>query len=264
MKGSFFVAASLLGGAFLLFSAPAMAHGPGGFFPERVMSRLTEQQRAEVTEMVDEMREAGASSCEIHDAVRQKVEGYGIELPEPPGLGLRHITEQLSEDQRREVRTLTERMWAEGAAPCEILDSVRDKVEGYGIELPEPPGFGLRHMTGQLSEDQRGEVRDLARQMWAEGASACDIRDAVRRKVESFGVEPRDFPGFGLRRVAEQLTEDQRAEVRQLTERMWEEGASPCEIHDAVRRKVESFGVEMPEGPGGRRQRDRHAPQWVR
>jgi hypothetical protein len=122
-----------------------MGHGFGGpFHGGRFMDRLTAEQRAEIHDMAEEMFREGASPCDVHDAVREKVEGYGIELTEPPGHELRRIATQLTEEQRAEIYGIVDQMFLEGASPCEIHDAVREKVEGYGIELPEMP-WGRHH-----------------------------------------------------------------------------------------------------------------------
>jgi hypothetical protein len=46
---------------------------------------LTEEQQTALHEMVTEMREAGATREEIHEARREMLEGYGVELPEDFG-----------------------------------------------------------------------------------------------------------------------------------------------------------------------------------
>ena len=46
---------------------------------------LTEEQRTALHEKVTEMKEAGATREEIHEARREMLEGYGVELPEDFG-----------------------------------------------------------------------------------------------------------------------------------------------------------------------------------
>ena len=105
------------------------------------MAGLTEEQRAEVHEMVSEMREAGASCEEIRAAVRELLEGWGIEVPERPEggrCGHRHgLMEKLSEEQRDGVHALVGEMREAGASREEIRAAVRELLESFGIELPE-------------------------------------------------------------------------------------------------------------------------------
>lgn len=47
-----------------------------------IFSQLTAEQREAVHAKVEEMRKAGASREEIHAAVREMLEGFGVELPD--------------------------------------------------------------------------------------------------------------------------------------------------------------------------------------
>ncbi len=67
------LAISLAGTAFVYAE-----RGHGGRFEDR----LSEEQREAIHAKIDEMREAGASPEETHDAVREMLEGYGITPPE--------------------------------------------------------------------------------------------------------------------------------------------------------------------------------------
>ncbi len=74
--GVLFVAAGLF---FSSGTAEAHGHGFHGMF--WVMDQLTEEQRAEVHETIDRMMGEGASPCEIHETVREMLEGYGVKPP---------------------------------------------------------------------------------------------------------------------------------------------------------------------------------------
>ncbi|MCW4033106.1 MAG: hypothetical protein NWF08_06905 [Candidatus Bathyarchaeota archaeon] len=46
----------------------------------------TDEQRKEIKELVEEMRDSGATKEEIMEAIGLKLEEWGIELPEKPVL----------------------------------------------------------------------------------------------------------------------------------------------------------------------------------
>ena len=50
-------------------------------------------------------------------------------------------------------------------------------------------------------------------------------------------------------RFGDQLTEEQRETIHAMVEEMREAGASREDIHAAVREMLESYGIEVPEGP---------------
>lgn len=189
-------------------------HGPGhgGFFDQ-----LTEEQRDALHEKIEEMRGAGATREEIHDAVGAMLEGWGIEVPERPG-----------------------RKGGEGR---------------QGEHMHHPPFFD------QLTEEQKAELRGLIDGMREAGASHEDVHAAVREKLEGWGIEVPEHPGPGDCRghrneIFEQLTEEQRKEIHDTFRRMREDEATREEIHAAIREKLESFGVELPEGGEGVRTLD--------
>lgn len=175
-------------------------HGHGGFFDQ-----VTEEQRDAIHEKVEEMREAGATREEIRDAVDAMLEGWGIEVPERPGRGggegkrgqrPHHppFFDQLTEEQKAELRGLIDGMREAGASREDVHAAVREKLEGWGIEVPERPGPGecrgrRSEIFKQLTEEQRKEIRDTFREMREAEATREEIRSAIREKLESFGVE---------------------------------------------------------------------------
>jgi DNA-binding transcriptional MerR regulator len=126
----------------IAIGAGAVAYaGRGGRCERRgpVGSMLTEEQRAEIRAMVTEMRDAGASPEDIHAAVRSKMEGYGIEVPEDFGKHRpRHrIFSQLTEEQRETIHAKLREMREAGASREEIHAAVREMLKSFGIDLPE-------------------------------------------------------------------------------------------------------------------------------
>ncbi len=102
--------------------------------------QLTEEQRDAVHELVAGMREAGATHEEIRDAVHEMLAGWGIELPDRVGQHRDHrreIFEQLTEEQRRAVRDRVREMRETGASREEIRATVREMLEGFGVDLLE-------------------------------------------------------------------------------------------------------------------------------
>lgn len=174
---------------------------------------LTEEQRTEVHELVSGMRDAGASRDEVHAALAELFESWGIDMPERPegkgsgegrgeGRGRRHhLMEQLSEEQRAEVHGLVTEMREAGASHEEIRAAVHEKLAGWGIEVPERPegkgrgegrgeGRGPRHeLMDKLSEEQREAVHALVTEMREAEATREEIHAAVHALLESWGIE---------------------------------------------------------------------------
>jgi DNA-binding transcriptional regulator YhcF (GntR family) len=177
---------------------------------------LTEEQRTEVHELVSGMREAGASREEIHAAVAELFENWGIEMPERPegegrgkgrgeGRGERRgpghrLMELLTAEQREAVHALVTEMRETGASREEIHAAVSEMLAGWGIEMPERPegegrgeGRGRRRhhaLMEKLTEEQRTELHALVTEMREAGSSREEIRAAVHALLESWGIEP--------------------------------------------------------------------------
>ena len=176
---------------------PGQGRGHGGLF-----GQLTEEQRDALHAMVQEMRDVGAAREEIHTAVREMLAGWGIDLPEHPGSrgekcgGERAhhppFLDQLTEEQRDTLHAMVEEMKEAGASHDDIRAAVHEKLEGWGIELPERPREPRGHrreVFKQLTEEQRTAVREMIREMRDAGASREEVHAAVREMLEGFGVE---------------------------------------------------------------------------
>ena len=48
------------------------------------MSQLTDDQKAQIEQLIQSMKDSGASQEEIRDAVNAKLQEWGIQLPPPP------------------------------------------------------------------------------------------------------------------------------------------------------------------------------------
>ena len=168
---------------------------------------LTEEQREAVQEKKEEMRSQGATREEIHAAVAELLQGYGIELPEKCRLlggseGLRHnrggFMANLTDEQRQTLREKTKEMQSQGATREEIRAAKAEMLKGYGIELPE--NWGRRHglkglghgpcdFGANLTEEQRQTLREKTKEMRSQGATREEIREAVAELLEGFGIE---------------------------------------------------------------------------
>ena len=253
-------------------------HGPGFF------SGLTTEQREAVQDRIAEMRDQGATREEIHTAITEMLEEYGIELPEnwPPPGDLRGLGQgpggfwaDLTEDQRQAVNDKITEMREEGATREEIRVAVSEMLEGYGIKLPENwrlpggrRGLGPGGFWENLTEEQRQAVNDKIAEMREEGATREEIRAAVAEMLEGYGIElpekglgwrgPRGFGPWG-ECFGVDLTGDQKKAIREKKREMRGQGANREEIHAAVAAMLESYGIELPEFLGQLTEEQRRA-----
>jgi len=250
----------VLTGSTIVFSALAEDQGttPDPQLPVREppwMSQLTDDQKEQLQQVMDSLRDSGATPEEIRDAVNAKLQEWGIEAPqdnggqppEPPWM------RQLTDDQKQEIQQLMDSLRASGASQQEIRDAVSAKLEGWGIELPEDNGVQPPQAPwmSQLTDDQKQEIQQLADSLRDSGATPEQIRDAVNAKLQEWGItlpadngrQPREPPWMS------QLTDDQKQQIHQLVNSLRSSGATPEEIRHAVNAKLQEWGIEVPAPP---------------
>jgi len=232
-----------------------------GHGPDRFWADLTEEQRQAVHDKMEEMREQGATREEIHTAIKELLEGYGIELPEnwrlprgPRGFG--HgpggFWADLTEEQRQAIHDKMEEMREQGATREEIHTAITEMLQAYGINVPEkglgwrgPRGFGLwgECFGVNLTEDQKKTVREKVREMRGQGATRKEIHAAVAVLLESYGVELPDF--------LSELTEEQRRTIGKTVRQMKREDATCEEIRTRIAEMLQEYGYQLPEQSEG-------------
>ena len=133
-----------------------LAHAAGMKHQRRAaMGNLTDAQRAQVQQVIADMKAGEATPEDVHAAVGQKLQEFGVTLPENWGQNFRQFAEQrrLTDEQRAEVRALVESMKAEGKARDEIHTAVAAKYEEWGRAMPERFGKGpMRQAQRSASE----------------------------------------------------------------------------------------------------------------
>jgi DNA-binding transcriptional regulator YhcF (GntR family) len=198
---------------------------------------LTEEQKQELKQLRQELREAGASREEIHEAIRDQLEAWGIDPPERR-MGRRGPRPDLTEGQKQELKQLRQELREAGASREEIREAIRDQLEEWGIEPPERR-MGRRGPRLDLTEEQKQELKQLRQELREAGASREEIREAIRDQLEAWGIEPPQHSrGAGER---PRLTPEQKEMIRERVQQLREDGASRQEIRQAVREMIESW-----------------------
>ncbi len=109
---------------------------------------------------------------------------------------------------------------------------------------------------GDLSDIQREEIKDMVKDMRENGASKEEIKVAVESKLTEWGIEVPEFEGKFKKGAKgrhppflNDLTEEQRKEIKDMVKDMRENGASKEEIRDAFKMKLEEWNIEIPKKP---------------
>ncbi len=221
------------------FEPPAGPKGRTGW-----MAQLSEEQRQQVRSLIKELKASGATREEIHAAVNEMLDEWGIEAPERPRQDRRP---QLTEDQRQELRELMESMKEQGKSREEIHQAVTGLFGSWGIEPPENPGGPHRPMWEDLlDEAQKQEIKALIESLREQGATRLEINQAIRDQLSEWGVE---IPEHCMQGPCAELSEEQREQLRELVSGLREQGKSRKEIHAEVAVLFESWGLEAPQRP---------------
>ncbi len=182
--------------------------------------------------------------------------GYGAP---GDGTGRMPFMDELTEEQREAIHDLVTEMREDGATTEEIREAVHEQLEEWGIEVPEP-GEGRGGMRppfwDELTEEQQEELQAMIDEMREDGASREEIQTAIHEQLDEWGIElPEPGEGRGSRRPPfwSELTEEQQAELREMTSEMREDGTTRDEIRDAVHALLEEWGIDIPEPGEGRR-----------
>ncbi len=115
-------------------------------------------------------------------------------------------------------------------------------------------------MSTTLTEEQRAAIQEKTTEMREAGASRKEIRETVAEMLGEYGIEVPDawFNRLGKgNHLCPDLTDEQRAAIREKVAEMKETGASREEIREAVAEILKEYGVELPDRQSSRRKSKR-------
>ena len=194
LRQAIFIAMTLTG--LLLAQGPGpRGHGTG--MGPCGDSFLSTEQRTELHDLVFGLREDGTPSEEIHTAVTDLFTSWGIDAPEFR-LGSRrrgpgHWAEQLTEQQRTELRELVSGLRDNNASREEIHAAVTELFTSWGIDLPDQRLGRLRRgpapWAEQLTDEQRTELHELVSALRDDGATREGIHAVVVTQLAEWGID---------------------------------------------------------------------------
>lgn len=220
---------------------------PGHF----MLQQLNATQQQEIKQLIQSLRDQNATQEEIKTAVDAKLNEWGIERP---AKGQGDEFSGLSEEQREQLKTTVENLCDQGADRKEIRAAVKALYAEWGLEMPKhfPGRFGkARRLWADenLTEEQRAEIKSQVQELRDQGADREEIHKAVLTLLEKWGIEPPDFefkhPGQGGT-WKDNLTDEQKQALKELTRQMREQGATKEEIRLKVREQLREWGIHKP------------------
>ena len=249
----------------------ALCRQGGGDGGKGSWASLTEDQRENIKAKIIQLWRDRVSREEISSAVRKMFEGYGVELPENPagpaglnepiGFGHGGFLDKLTDEQREAVREKVKQMRSQNASPEEMRTVVDGMLKGYGVEPPEKPegldepmgfGPGPGGFLDKLADEQRTAVQEKMKELQSQGASPEEVRTAVDKMLEGYGIELPEKPdslngpegfGPGPGGFLDKLTDEQREAVLEKIKEMRGQDASREKIKTVVDEMLEGYGV---------------------
>ena len=101
------------------------------------LGELTDAQKEELKQTIEDMKEAGATHEEIKEAVDAKLDAWGIEVPENPRGG--YLRDQLTDEQKEELSEKMQELRESGASREEIIEAKLKLLEEFGIDIDKIP-----------------------------------------------------------------------------------------------------------------------------
>ena len=108
---------------------------------QQSLGELTEDQREEIKQIINDMREDDASREEIKEAIDSKLGEFGIEVPEKKMPQRQPWMQDLTDGQREEIRQTVEELREVGTSREEIKETINSKLTEWGIEVSEHRGL---------------------------------------------------------------------------------------------------------------------------
>jgi hypothetical protein len=158
------------------------------------------------------------------------------------------VWDKLNEEQKSALKNKIMTLWDSGASREEIHQALMQMLVGFGVDTTgfAPPAFGPgRHnrqefFAENLTADQRSAIREKAETMRNDGSSREEIHQAVLQMLKDYGINPPE-KYFQARENWQNLTVEQRQEIRAKIKEMRDNGASKKEIHQEVKKLLDQY-----------------------
>ena len=106
-------------------------------FKQPFFGNFTDEQKEEITTTMNQLRENGATREEIRDAITAKLTEWGIEVPKDNLHQMPRWLQNLTAEQKIELKNLMDELKEKGASHEEFKAEIDAKLQQWGIEIPE-------------------------------------------------------------------------------------------------------------------------------
>ena len=158
----------------------------GRGFPEN----LTDEQKQIIKAKIEEMKKTGASQEEIKSALKELVKNRGIKPQSGNQSQRRTWMDNLTEEQKKELKFTLEAMKNDGASWEEIRTVVKSMLKDWGITSSQSQDnqSQKRELMSQLTEEQRQELKYTITEMREAGISQEEIKAVVKKMLKKWGI----------------------------------------------------------------------------
>ncbi|MEM2965305.1 MAG: hypothetical protein QXE22_07655 [Candidatus Bathyarchaeia archaeon] len=155
---------------------------------------LTDAQREEIQQLVQEMRRAGSNQQEIREEIDANLEKWGIKIPEPKQPPSPPWLRNLTDAEKEEIQQLIRDVSAKGAGREGTRNAVNAKLAEWGVKAHEAPTckWSMRNQTRthlmleRLTEDQRDELHQKIWELKQSGASQEETGNMLHALLEAW------------------------------------------------------------------------------
>lgn len=239
---------------FKMMPAPG-SHPFMGWFDDQ----LTDEQRTELHEKIDQLRKDNASPEEIRNTIKETLKSYGVELPHKDFGGKEKgrngwnrgfmNDSSLTAEQKSAIQLKIKDMREQGAGRKEIHDTVREMLKSYGVQPPESDdsfrgerGFGMMGFMRDLNltKEQRTAIKNKIQELRKQDADRETIHKEINKMLQEYGVQvPEEVEQ--RQQLMESLNDEQQMAIHKKIREMRRDGASREEIDQTVRQMAEEF-----------------------
>ncbi len=151
---------------------------------------LTDEQKQIIKAKIEEMKRAGASQEEIKSAVKELIKNQGITLQNSNQSQRRTWMDNLTDEQKKELKFTLEAMKNDGASWEEIRTVVKSMLKDWGITSSQRQDnqSQKRKLMSQLTEEQRQELKSTVAEMREAGISQEEIKAVVKKMLKKWGI----------------------------------------------------------------------------
>lgn len=209
-----------------------------GAYSQAFLEKLTKEQRVELRKKMKSLWISGALREDIHSAAAKLMKDWGYDISK---FQMKHSFRTKRFERRMAVKG---RMGAKHAGGKRYYTNRRKMAKGMMENHFRHNHFG-NNISSKLTDNQKEELHEAV--MAKRKSNRQGLKEIVEKKLTGWGIEvPENFMNgnrMGFAQNMNNLSNEQRKEVRAMVKDMRSNNASREEIRKAVQNKLNDFGT---------------------